>query len=39
MQHVISHEQTIAQQSTRLTRALLVCGVIAGPLFTIVGLV
>ena len=39
MQHIISHEQASAHQSTRLTRALLLCGVTAGPLFTVVGLV
>jgi Protein of unknown function (DUF998) len=39
MQHVISHEQASTHRSTKLTRALLVCGVVAGPLFTVVGLV
>lgn len=39
MQHSISHEQVSAHQSTKLTRTLLICGVIAGPLFTVVGLV
>lgn len=35
----ISHEQASTHQITRLIRALLVCGVTAGPLFTVVGLV
>ena len=38
MQHVISHESTSDLQITKLTRALLICGIVAGPLFTIVGL-
>ena len=39
MQHVISHEHISIHQTTKLTRALLICGVIAGPLFTVVGLI
>ena len=39
MQHIISHEQESIHQGVKLTRALLVCGVVAGPLFTVVGLV
>jgi hypothetical protein len=38
MQHVISQESTSDLQTTKLTRALLVCGIVAGPFFTIVGL-
>ncbi len=38
MQHVISKESTSDIQTTKLTRALLACGVVAGPLFTVVGL-
>jgi len=38
MQHVISPERASVHQTAKLTRALLVCGVVAGPLFTIVGL-
>ncbi len=38
MQHVISQESTSDLQTTKLTRALLACGVVAGPLFTVVGL-
>jgi hypothetical protein len=38
MQHIISQESTSDLQTTKLTRALLTCGVVAGPLFTIVGL-
>src|SRR5437016_4639649 len=38
MQHVISQKSTSEIQSTKLSRALLTCGVIAGPLFTVVGL-
>jgi Protein of unknown function (DUF998) len=38
MQHIISQESTSEIQTTRLTRALLICGIVAGPLFTIVGL-
>jgi hypothetical protein len=39
MQHVISQDNTSDLQTTRLTRALLACGVVAGPLFTVVGLI
>jgi hypothetical protein len=38
MQHVISQKSTSEIQTTKLTRALLTCGVIAGPLFTVAGL-
>ena len=38
MQHVISQEQTSVHQTTKLTIGLLACGVVAGPLFTVVGL-
>jgi hypothetical protein len=38
MQHAISQESTSDLQITKLTRALLICGIAAGPLFTIVGL-
>jgi hypothetical protein len=38
MQHVISHQSTSEIQSTKRNRALLTCGVIAGPFFTVVGL-
>ena len=38
MLHVISQESTSELQTTKLTRALLICGIVAGPLFTIVGL-
>jgi uncharacterized protein DUF998 len=38
MQHVISQESTSDLQTTKLTRTLLICGIVAGPLFTIVGL-
>ncbi|HYB02543.1 MAG TPA: DUF998 domain-containing protein [Ktedonobacteraceae bacterium] len=38
MQHVISQESTSYLQNTKLTKALLICGIVAGPLFTIVGL-
>lgn len=38
MQHVISQERTSSFQTTKLTRAFLTCGVVAGPLFTVVGL-
>jgi hypothetical protein len=38
MQHTISQERASKEQSTKLTRALLVCGVVAGPLFAVVGL-
>src|SRR6516164_11303750 len=38
MQHVISKESTSDLHSMQLTRALLTCGVVAGPLFTVVGL-
>ena len=38
MQHVISQESTSGLQTTKLTRVLLACGVVAGPLFTVVGL-
>ncbi len=38
MQHVISQERTSNLQVTKQTRALLACGVVAGPLFTVVGL-
>jgi hypothetical protein len=38
MQHVISQESTSEIQTTKLTRALLICGIVAGPLFTVVGL-
>lgn len=36
MQQVISHEQDLV---TKQTRALLICGMVAGPLYTIVGLI
>ena len=36
MQHSISQDDTLS--SAKLTRVLLICGVVAGPLFTIVGL-
>ena len=36
MQQAISHEQDLV---TKQTRALLICGVVAGPLYTIVGLI
>ncbi len=39
MQHIISPESTSNDESKKLTRALLVCGVVAGPLFTVVGLI
>ena len=39
MQHVISRERASDAQTTRLTRAFLACGVVAGPLFTVVGLI
>ena len=38
MQHVISQKSTSEIQTMKLSRALLTCGVIAGPLFTVVGL-
>jgi uncharacterized protein DUF998 len=38
MQHVFSQVSTSDVQTRKLTRALLVCGVVAGPLFTVVGL-
>jgi len=38
MQHVISQEHTSVHQTTKLTIGLLACGVVAGPLFTVVGL-
>src|SRR6266487_4426490 len=38
MQHVISQDSTSDLQATKLTRVLLTCAVIAGPLFTVVGL-
>jgi Protein of unknown function (DUF998) len=39
MQHIILHECASIHQDVKLTRALLICGVVAGPLFTVVGLV
>ena len=39
MQHVISQESTSDLQTTKLTRAFLICGVVAGPLFTVIGLI
>ena len=38
MQHVISQEHTSVHQTTKLTIGLLACGVVAGPLFAVVGL-
>jgi Protein of unknown function (DUF998) len=38
MQHVISQKSKSEIQTTKLTRVLLICGIIAGPLFTVVGL-
>lgn len=38
MQHVISQKSTSEIQTTKLTTALLICGIVAGPLFTVVGL-
>jgi uncharacterized protein DUF998 len=38
MLHMISQESTSDLQTTKLTRTLLICGIVAGPLFTIVGL-
>src|SRR5215831_7565091 len=38
MQHIISQERVSKEQSTKLTRMLLACGIVAGPLFTVVGL-
>src|SRR5437764_4263931 len=39
MKQAISQESTSDLQTTEMTRALLACGVVAGPLFTVVGLV
>lgn len=39
MQHIISRDRETVHEDVKLTRGLLVCGVIAGPLFTVVGLV
>ena len=37
MQHVISKDGTSGVPTSKLTRALLACGVITGPLYIIVG--
>lgn len=39
MKHVITHEQASAEQTTKQTRTLLLCGVIAGPFYLVVGLI
>lgn len=39
MQKTIVQNTTLANSATQLTKMLLVCGVVAGPLFTVVGLI
>ncbi|EFH79858.1 DUF998 domain-containing protein [Ktedonobacter racemifer] len=39
MQKAISQNATLTNSATQLTKTLLACGVVAGPLFTVVGLI